>query len=48
MKLKGRKQEQDFRKELAGSNLVLAKSGKAELIMNVLKDTYGELKVHIF
>lgn len=44
MKLKGSKQEQDFRKELEGSNLVLAKDGKAELIMNVLKDTFGELK----
>jgi len=44
MKLKGSKQEQDFRKELEGSNLVLAKGGKAELIMNVLKDTFGELK----
>lgn len=44
MKLKGSKQEQDFRKELEGSNLVLAKDGKAEIIMNVLKVTFGELK----
>ncbi|WP_339221951.1 hypothetical protein [Paenibacillus sp. FSL W7-1332] len=44
MKLKGSKQEQEFRKELEGSNLVLAKDGKVELIMNVLKDTFGELK----
>ncbi|ADM71260.1 hypothetical protein GMA19_03454 [Paenibacillus polymyxa E681] len=44
MKLIGSKQEQDFRKELEGSNLVLAKDGKAEKILNVLRVTFGELK----
>lgn len=44
MKLKGSKQEQDFIKELEGSNLVLAKDGKAEIILNLLRVTFGELK----
>lgn len=48
MKLNGSKQEQDFRKELEGSNIVTAQDGKAEAILNVLRTTFGEVKVHIF
>ncbi|GIP58614.1 hypothetical protein [Paenibacillus woosongensis] len=44
MKLIGSKQEQDFRKELEGSNIVSAKDIKAEAILNVLRNTFGEVK----
>ncbi|CAH8713351.1 hypothetical protein M5W83_26695 [Paenibacillus thiaminolyticus] len=44
MKLIGSKQEQDFRKELEGSNIVLAQDAKAEAILNVLRTTFGEVK----
>ncbi|MGG4394580.1 hypothetical protein ABEX25_09800 [Paenibacillus thiaminolyticus] len=44
MKLIGSKQEQDFRKELEGSNIVSAQDGKAEAILNVLRNTFGEIK----
>jgi hypothetical protein len=44
MKLIGSKQEQDFRKELEGSNIVLAQDDKAKVIINVLKTTFGEMK----
>ena len=44
MKLNGSKQEQDFRKELEGSNIVTAQDGKAEAILNVLRTTFGEVK----
>ncbi|QTH43043.1 hypothetical protein J4772_00685 [Cohnella sp. LGH] len=44
MKLIGSKQEQEFRKELEGSNIVSAQGGKAEAILNVLRTTFGEVK----
>ncbi|WCF08132.1 hypothetical protein NDS46_28390 [Paenibacillus thiaminolyticus] len=38
MKLIGSKQEQDFRKELEGSNIISAQDGKAKAILNVLRE----------
>lgn len=44
MKLIGSKQEQDFRKELEGSNIVLAQDSKAQKILNELRATFGDVK----
>ncbi|MCY9518039.1 hypothetical protein [Paenibacillus apiarius] len=44
MKLIGSKQEQDFRKELEGSNIIKGQDGKAKAILNVLRITFGEIK----
>ncbi|MCP3808129.1 hypothetical protein NLX78_12900 [Paenibacillus sp. Lou8.1] len=44
MKLIGSKQEQDFRKELADCNIIVAQGDKEKAILNVLRTIFGEIK----
>lgn len=44
MKLIGSKQEQDFRKELAASNITLSQDDKKIALLEVLKATFGEIR----
>ncbi|WP_240961547.1 hypothetical protein [Aneurinibacillus aneurinilyticus] len=44
MKLIGSKQEQDFRKELAASNIIKAQGEKERAILKALRNIFGEIK----
>lgn len=44
MKLIGSKQEQDFRKVLAASNIILAQGDKEIALLAVLRGIFGEVK----
>ncbi|MEJ8546875.1 hypothetical protein [Brevibacillus borstelensis] len=44
MKLIGSKQEQEFRKELAASNIIMAQGDKEKAILKELRNTFGDMK----
>lgn len=44
MKLIGSKQEEDFRKELAASNIALSNGDKENAMLEALRTTFGEIK----